>query len=341
MGRPLPGMEIHAHAIATLLQGGFVSEVGFSRDLLALSFFTALAWLAAARISLRHARKAAAFLLLGYFIINTWMFVDRGLDVALMVPLITMALMMAGMIAQRGESEEGARHRMTGVLDQYVSPQVAQAGAPQGEVTLVFTDIEGSSLLSERHGAAFEKVRDEHFLLLREKARLWNGFEVETAGDSLFIVFADAADAIRFAIEGQSALARHKWPLLLSGVSDENGASQVSPNTSLPVRIGMHTGTPFIGRDRSRLTYRGPATNRASRVMGAARGGQILISQLTWERACHILKQDPQFADLKFIELGRVSLKGVGEDMLWEVRPPDSFEPPARPRSGAVSSETS
>lgn len=332
LGR-MAGMEIHAQATATLLQQFFLSEAGPRADALALLFMMILAWIMAACVPLRRVVPGAFLLLAGYLVVSTALFVNNGLDFAFVVPSVGALLMIAGVLAERGGSEEGARKRMSGVLDQYVSPQVASSGAPKGEVTLVFTDIEGSSLFSERHGAAFETAREEHFMLLRDAARLWNGFEVETAGDSLFVVFQDAADAVRFAVDGQLALAHHKWPMMLRDTSGSYGEPSV-PGTSsgaLPVRMGMHTGTPFIGRDRTRITYRGSATNRASRVMGAGHGGQILLSQATWDRAQATLKQDEKFAQLLVLERGAYRLKGVGQDVLWEVCHPELFEPPPRP----------
>src|SRR5437870_2690013 len=67
-------------------------------------------------------------------------------------------------------------------------PSVARQ-APTGIVTLLFTDIEGSSELAERHRGRFEAVRAEHYRLLREAVARWQGVEVETAGDSLFAAF--------------------------------------------------------------------------------------------------------------------------------------------------------
>src|SRR5687767_1515645 len=98
---------------------------------------------------------------------------------------------------------------------------------PTGIVTLVFTDLEGSSEFSEKHGAAFEPVRMEHFRLLREAAAAWNGYEVETAGDSIFIVFSSASHAVQFAVAAQSAMAEYSWPTEIG---------------SIRTRIGMTTG---------------------------------------------------------------------------------------------------
>jgi class 3 adenylate cyclase len=108
---------------------------------------------------------------------------------------------------------------------------------PTGTMTLVFTDLEGSSELSEKHGAHFEATRMEHYEVLRAAVACHGGYEVETAGDALFVVFAEASSAIQFAVDAQLAMAAHPWP-------PEVG--------TLRVRIGMHTGTPYIGEDHRR-----------------------------------------------------------------------------------------
>ncbi len=171
---------------------------------------------------------------------------------------------------------------------------------PTGKVTLVFTDIEGSSELSEQHGATFEAARREHFRLLREVTARCSGYEVETAGDALFLVFEHASDAVQFAVEAQRAIAAHTWPPQIG---------------ELRVRIGMHTGEPFIGEDNGRPIYRGPATNRAARVQSAAHGGQILLSGTAAEAAQ--AGALPETITLR--DCGEHRLKGVGEMHLWQV----------------------
>ena len=173
-----------------------------------------------------------------------------------------------------------------------------ELGHPTGTVTLVFTDIESSSELSQRHGVAFEAARDAHFSLLREAALRWNGFESETAGDAIFLVFAQADHALAFALDAQLAMAAFAWPHEIGEVR---------------VRIGMHTGEPFIGQDNGRPTFRGPATNLAARVQAAAHGGQVLLSQST-STSTRALPPDAFLEDR-----GVHRLKGVGEERLWQL----------------------
>ncbi len=170
---------------------------------------------------------------------------------------------------------------------------------PTGTVTLVFTDLENSSELSEKHGAAFEAARMAHFGVLREAAMGYSGYEVETAGDALFLVFQNAVEAVQFAVQAQIAMAAYAWPEMFG---------------ELRVRIGMHTGEPFIGEDNGHPTFRGPVTNKAFRVQSAGHGGQSLVSQATREAAQHGLPPD-----ISFLDCGLHRLKGVGEEHLWQI----------------------
>ncbi len=181
---------------------------------------------------------------------------------------------------------------------------------PTGIVTLAFTDIENSSDLSEKLRAAFEPTREAHFRLLRESVARWNGQEVGTAGDSLFVVFALASDAAQWAMDAQKELLAFVWP-------EEVGA--------LKVRIGLHTGEPYFRPDVGRPDYFGPAVNRAARVMSAAHGGQILVSDTTRALALPGLPTAITFRDM-----GTHRLKGVGEERLWQVTAlglPSEFPP--------------
>src|SRR5919205_4413438 len=132
---------------------------------------------------------------------------------------------------------------------------------PTGTVTLLFTDIEGSTQLLRRLGEAYAGVLGEHQRLLREAFAAHAGHEVDTQGDAFFVAFPRALDAIRAAIDAQHALAAHPWP---------EGAA-------VRVRMGLHTGEPTSVGGR----YVGLAVHRAARVGAAGHGGQGLLSATT------------------------------------------------------------
>jgi predicted ATPase len=142
------------------------------------------------------------------------------------------------------------------------------ADLPTGTVTLLFTDIEGSTRLVEELGDQYADLLADHQRALREAFQGHGGVEVNTQGDALFYAFARARDAVAAAQVGQSALAGGR----------------------VRVRMGVHTGEPRVtGHD-----YVGPDVHRAARVMGAAHGGQVLISQTTRE----LLDSEVELRDL-------------------------------------------
>ena len=83
---------------------------------------------------------------------------------------------------------------------------------PTGTVTLLFTDIEGSTLLLQQLGERYAEVLAECRQLLRTAFQQWNGHEVDTQGDAFFVAFARATDAVSAAVDMQRALAAHPWP---------------------------------------------------------------------------------------------------------------------------------
>jgi YVTN family beta-propeller protein len=135
------------------------------------------------------------------------------------------------------------------------------ADLPSGAVTFLFTDVEGSTRLVKQLREGYGHVLTEHQRLLREAFRAHRGHEVDTQGDSFFVAFASARDAVLAAVEGQRALLSHPWP---DGVE-------------LKVRMGIHTGQAVASDGR----YTGLAVNRAARIGAAAHGGQVLVSQAT------------------------------------------------------------
>jgi predicted ATPase/class 3 adenylate cyclase len=137
----------------------------------------------------------------------------------------------------------------------------APAGAPTGTVTFLFSDIEGSTKLVERFGPEWPDLLQRHREALRSAFAAHAGWEQGTEGDSFFIVFTNAGDAVRAAAAGQRALAAVDWP----------------PDGEIRVRMGLHTGE---GRT-SGGDYVGLDVHRAARIGAAGHGGQVLLSEAT------------------------------------------------------------
>jgi len=153
--------------------------------------------------------------------------------------------------------------------------------APLGQVSFVFTDIQGSSLLWERLPEAMAVALEQHDTIVRKALHAHRGYEVKTEGDAFMVAFGSSVDAVRFAIELQLALHIAAWPEEI----DTHPSALAQPGFhGLRVRIGVHEGTA-VGRTNpvtGIMDYHGPEVNRASRVCDAAHGGQILVSGAVW-----------------------------------------------------------
>jgi predicted ATPase len=121
---------------------------------------------------------------------------------------------------------------------------------PNGTVTFLFTDVEGSTRLLSELGDGYGAALAEHRRVLREAVARHAGVEVDTQGDAFFVTFSRASDAVAAADEAQRALA-------------------------LPVRMGVHTGTA----ERTEEGYVGLEVHRAARICAVAHGGQVVVSE--------------------------------------------------------------
>ncbi len=101
---------------------------------------------------------------------------------------------------------------------------------PEGTVTLLFTDIEGSTRLLQQLGERYAGVLEECHSLLRMAFLESHGHEVDTQGDAFFVAFAHATDAVAAAVAVQCALFTHAWPEAIA----------------VRVRMGLHTGEPQL-----------------------------------------------------------------------------------------------
>ena len=157
---------------------------------------------------------------------------------------------------------------------------------PTGTVTFLFTDIEGSTRLWEDEPERMRAVLARHDAISRAAVESHRGVVVKMTGDGVHAAFDDALDALTATIDLQQALAD---PSATNGVP-------------LRVRCGLHAGVVEC-RDSD---YFGSPVNRAARIMSAAHGGQVLLSQAVVDSVREIL---PAAVSLR--DLGRVRLKDL------------------------------
>jgi class 3 adenylate cyclase/streptogramin lyase len=152
--------------------------------------------------------------------------------------------------------------------------------------TFLFTDIEGSTALLKQLRDRYAIALADHHRILREAFAAHAGTEIDNQGDSFFVAFRRARDAVLAAADGQRALHANEWP----------------EGSSLRVRMGIHTGEADVAGDR----YVGVSVHRAARISALAHGGQVLVSQTTE----HLLQdEEDRLPGLRLRDLGQQRLK--------------------------------
>ena len=146
---------------------------------------------------------------------------------------------------------------------------------PSGEVTLVFSDIEGSTRLLEELGTeAYREALAEHRSVVREAYAHYCGYEVDYEGDAFFYAFPSAPEAV-------------------SAVSEAMAGLESGP---IRIRVGIHTGTPGLDPPK----YVGMDVHFAARVMSCAHGGQVVCSETTAD-----------LVEIELTDLGEHRLKDI------------------------------
>lgn len=152
--------------------------------------------------------------------------------------------------------------------------------------TFLFTDIEGSTQLWERHPQAMKQALARHDAILQQAIEAHHGRVVKTTGDGILAAFETAMDALAASLAAQQALHTEAWEDI----------------QTLRVRMGLHTGEAEARAD----DYFGPALNRAARLMSVGHGGQVLVSASTVA-----LVRDRLPPDVTLLDLGEHRLKDL------------------------------
>jgi predicted ATPase/class 3 adenylate cyclase len=148
---------------------------------------------------------------------------------------------------------------------------------------MLFSDIEGSTALLNRLGDQYGEALSRQRVVLRTAIAAWHGHEMGTEGDSFYVVFESAGDAIACCLDAQRALAAYDWP----------------GEVPVRVRMGLHSGEPA----RHEEAYVGLDVHRAARIAAAARGGQVLLSEATRLLAAPRMPAGTSVKDLGFHRL--------------------------------------
>ncbi len=192
----------------------------------------------------------------------------------------------------RAEAEGVARRMVRSSLDSIIAavelrnPDFSASTAADGTVTIMFSDMEGFTAMTQRLGdQQAHRVIKEHNQVVRRAIARHGGQEVELQGDGFLLAFADAAKALSCADQIHRELERY---------------SARHPETPIRVRIGLHSGTPIKEGDR----FFGITVILAARIAAQAQGGETLVSAQVHQQ----LRRDVRFQ----FDAGReAQLKGL------------------------------
>ena len=327
----MPGVEIQAYAIATLLEGRFLRAAPPWAEITLLLVLAALAALLASVWRLHRAALFLVLLLPAFFLFNVWMFVEQDVFLHLIAPSLTFTLTALGVLLERGLAEEQEKTRMRGLLQRYVSPQIAGYILQHPELlgnagkraigTVLFSDIRDFTALSEQLPPEELVGRmNEYFQTMTDIVFRHDGTAASMRGDGMLALFGvpvpypdHARRAVASAIEMQRALTdlQERWRAQDQKVFD--------------IGIGINTGEMVVGdvggQQLTNFTVYGLQVNIASRVEGLNKelGSRILITRATYT---DIAKEIETRGPL------RVSIKGI-EDSIevfevlgWQSDPP-------------------
>lgn len=155
----------------------------------------------------------------------------------------------------------------------------AEEPGPSETRAFLFSDIEGSTRLEQAVGtSSYAHLRERHRALIRSSIVAHDGLEQGTEGDSFFVVFGTATQALHAALDAQRSLAAEPWP---EGVM-------------VRVRMGINAGTATVAGG----SLVGLAINRAARIAGVAHGGQVLVSEAIKLLSASALPEGASLVDL-------------------------------------------
>jgi class 3 adenylate cyclase len=188
---------------------------------------------------------------------------------------------------------------------------VPDDGHRHGTITIVFSDIEGSTSRAASVGdAEWVRVLDRHNDVIREAIRRFGGTEVKNQGDGFMMTFPSARRAVQAMVEAQRRL---------------SGDALRTDTADLRIRVGMHTGEVIVDEDGDLF---GQHVNFAARVAGSGSGGEILVSSLT--RAILETRGDLAFGPSRTVALKGLTGTHLIHPVEWETTYPPGSEADSR-----------
>jgi len=219
------------------------------------------------------------------------MAISYGADGSVMIMVLSVSDLFPAKAVQRKNAMEtgefgGFKNPLRGnnepISSKMLNRLPDEVDAPIGSVALVFTDIVNSTHLWEKN-AGMRTAISMHNEHLRRQLLTIGGYLVKTEGDAFMCAFPTVFSALVWCLTIQSTLLKLDWPLEILESQDGReirDSNNVLLARGLSVRMGLHWGAPLCEPDliTHRMDYFGPMVNRAARICGSAKGGQVMIS---------------------------------------------------------------
>ena len=301
-GKRMPGVEIHANALQTILTHKFIDYQSIKSiwiALFALSLLTALLFWG---LSGTKALTGAVILFVGLFA-SALVLYNRGIIVNLIhLPL---AIIITGVASVSYIAKNEAKHKkhILSVFGRYVSKEVVdhllksekslELGGHEKEISVLFVDIRGFTALSEKlTPQQVIGMLNHYFSKMTDIVFKNSGTLDKFIGDCIMAVFNSpendqdhAYHAVKTAIEMQEACSKQAKGMPGAKATDQPGRNLALP--PIKIGIGVNTGRAVVGNmgstQRQEFTALGDTVNTASRLCGEAEGGQIIIGAKTFE----------------------------------------------------------
>lgn len=158
------------------------------------------------------------------------------------------------------------------------------APPPQGDLSIVFTDIVKSTAIWEKDAPSMAEAMTLHDTMIRDLTEANDGYEVKQNGDGFMIAFPTATAAVQFCLDVQERLLDEDWPkgiLKMPPGGETKDSEGHLLFRGLKLRMSAHWGTPVCNWNDviQRMDYLGPMVNRAARFIQVTEGGQIVVSE--------------------------------------------------------------
>jgi len=288
-GRRMPGVEIHAHAVQTILTRQFLSHQSPGSLALVILSIALLAGILYSTLRIRTSAIVLGMLAIAYFLTAVFMF-RQGTVLNLVYPPLTIILTSLTAIAGLAASEAKHKKYILGVFGRYVSKDVVrhllksekaiELGGVEQEVTALFADIRGFTAMSEKmKPGQVIKVLNHYFGDMTDAVFAQGGTLDKFIGDALFALWGTPLE------DPEHALKAVRCALAIQKQLRTRHAKGIPP---IRLGIGIASGLAVVGNmggpQRQEFTAIGDTINTASRLSGHAQGGQILITDATYQR---------------------------------------------------------